>query len=335
MPDSFSRRAYSRWATLFFVVASILLGSIAGNALTDGVHWLGDWIAERGAISPGVAFIALVVVATLGLWFAVDRTVENLRFRGIKVLWSGSEGRYPQAAAHVLILGVSRFGRREGGATTPEARADRIALARSFIVEHDPRLVLRAPGDGGGSVELTGADAWTIEQLCHPRATIEDRASGLMLKLNDVSWQQAWRVLARQAAHPRALLERIHVVASDAMGVTEAAQLKVFREIIDALARRAAPHANIPPVEAPERGDLYQGNEIRDVDQIVGAIIEGELARCPDAQICIDITGGTRVYAIAAAIASMREQVIMSYVTPVGPDGAWNVHWMNIQQNEH
>ncbi len=334
MSDSFSRRSRSRWATLFFVIASILLGSIAGNALTDGVHWLGDWIAERGWMPPNLAFIGLVAAATLGLWFAVDRTVENLRFRGIRVLWSGAEGRYQQAASHVLILGVSRFGRREGVTTTPETQAARIALARAFIVERDPGLVLRLPGADGAPIELSGADDWSVEQLCHPRAIIEDRGRGLALKLNDVSWQQAWRVLLKQAGHPRALLERIHVAASESMGGAEAHQLRAFCAIIDALARRMASTNGIPSIEIPERGDLYQSNEIRGVDQTIGAIIARELARRPDAQICIDITGGTRVYATAAAIASMREQVIMSYVTPVGPDQAWDVHWINIQQNE-
>jgi hypothetical protein len=232
-------------------------------------------------------------------------TIGQQVFEGIAVRAEGTVTAVDHA--DVIVLPVSYpFGR------PPEPGDQRVAILAAY---------LRGEGHVGetaGGLRVA-ASAWEPEN-------VEERGFRILadgqqpVSLRGLAWRAAWRTLSVQLDGGR--LRRVVVVPS----TTTVLQAGTFADLLLQLLRRSGRSARVAGFdEAPGRGEILvtlTEPVAYDNLQALGAgferIIAGASGMARRPHVCFDITGGTKTYSVAAAFASVRETVSMSYVREDG-----------------
>ena len=329
----------SRARVACFALIAALSGSVAGNLLTVVGRWAVELarIAQTGGAAAfcqsfasgfNVPLVILGVLASCVFCYGAAAAARELRV-GFKVLAKGDEISEKEAGSHALVLTPS-FLFRDNVTRDDELVKRRAAMMRRFIVGREPGVLLRKGSDGGSlAQDIAGDREWQVADLCHRDAQLLDN-DGTSLQLKTVAWQQAWRTYIRLADHEHAALQRVHILPSDAFLGASDAYLKDYCDILKAFANRTE-FRNNPSIICSAKDQYYRSNNMEDVESILKRIVEDELARDAVGQVCIDITGGNRLYSAAAAICSMRERVIMAYVAPADEDEDPRPRWLDIR----
>jgi len=141
--------------------------------------------------------------------------------------------------------------------------------------------------------------SWTLGDLCESSAQFS--ASSGSFPLSEFAWQQAWRSVACTLDDG---MTRI-VVLPGATDQFSEIFVKVLRHIVGARA-----------VVEPWR-DPADYTRLEQLQPVLRDLIETELKRSPRGRVRVDVTGGTRIFPIAAAFESVNSRrVVFSYVRP-------------------
>jgi len=286
----------------FGLVLLAVSTSVLGNFTTDILKGTpSDW---AGANSSTVLWFAGASVACLGVSLFLA-TIGQQVFEGVAVRAEGTVTAVDHA--EVIVLPVSYpFGR------PLDAEDQRVAMLAAYLrgEDHDGETA------NGGRVP---ASAWQPEH-------VEDSGFRILaagqqpFSLCGLAWRAAWRTLSGQLDGGR--LRRVVVVPS----TTTVLQAGTFADLLLQLLRRSGRTARVGGFdETPRRGEiLVTLTEPVAYDNLeaLGAgferIIAGASGMARHPHVCFDITGGTKTYSVAAAFASIRETVSMSYVREDG-----------------
>jgi len=147
----------------------------------------------------------------------------------------------------------------------------------------------------------------TLELFARPRAAFEQSLKDLGIDVGSAAWLQAqWlpQLLCIAVQAPR--LNTIIVVPS----AESEGRVAAFREIVLTLwsrGRHGARTLTFPPTVAVDYDD-YEGLK----DCLEAAIARAGLRR---AELCVDVTAGTKLISIAGAVATLTSEVTCMYVT--------------------
>ena len=280
--------------------------SVLGNFITDILKGSpSDWASAH----PGtILWFAGASLACLGVALFLA-TIGQQVFEGIAVRAEGTVTAVDHA--DVIVLPVSYpFGR------PLDAGDQRVAMLAAYMrgEDHD--------GETAGGDRMPSSD-WRPEH-------VEDRGFRILaagqqpISLRGLAWRAAWRTLSGQLEGGR--LRRVVVVPSTATVL----QAGTFADLLLQLLRRSGRVARVAGFdETPGRGEiLVTLTEPVAYDNLhaLGAgferIVAGASSVARHPHVCFDITGGTKTYSVAAAFASVRETVSMSYVREDGDGSA-------------
>ncbi len=284
-------------------LAVAALGGVIGNAAYDWVKALATRIEATpppaGDPTGTWVFITLIVVAAASMWVVVALTADVIR-HGFRVRAIGAKDN--DVASEVLVLGLSLFSEGEiaGGEVAREA------ILAFLEGEADGRLT----GLAGGR-EVHGDGEWKLADLCEPGVQIVGLSG--TAALDDVSWQQAWRTVRRQLESRPRRLTRIEIVASYVFSHNKQKELADFVEALKLILDKELGKTH--GIAVHRQAETYDDMRLDEVQTMIEGIIDAARSRSPSARVCVDITGATRAYSAAAAICTLRENVIMSYVT--------------------
>lgn len=286
----------------FGLVLLAVTTSVLGNFATDLLKGSpSDWGGATFGTAVWFAGASLACLA-VSLFLA---TIGQQVFEGIAVRAEGTVTAVDHA--DVVVLPVSYpFGR------PLEPGDQRVALLAAYLrgEEHEGETV-------GGT--RMAASSWLPEH-------VEERGFRILaegqppVSLRGLAWRAAWRTLSAQLEGGR--LRRVVVVPS----TTTVMQAGTFADLLLQLLRRSGRSARVAGFEeAPGRGEILvtlTEPVAYDNLQALGAsferIIAGASGMARRPHISFDITGGTKTYSVAAAFASVRETVSMSYVREDG-----------------
>jgi len=286
----------------FGLVLLAVTTSVLGNFTTDILKGTpSDWASAN---SSTVLWFAAATLACLAVSLFLA-TIGQQVFEGIAVRAEGTVTAVDHA--DVIVLPVSYpFGR------PLEPGDQRVAILAAYLRGEGHR----GETTDGVSVE---ASAWQTEQVVDRGFRIVAEGQQTVM-LRGLAWRAAWRTLSAQLEGGK--LRRVVVVPS----TTTVLQAGTFADLLLQLLRRSGRAARVAGFdETPGRGEiLVTLTEPVPYDnlQALGASFEriiaaaSGVARHP--HVCFDITGGTKTYSVAAAFASVRETVSMSYVRDEG-----------------
>jgi len=286
----------------FGLVLLAVSTSVLGNFTTDLLKSSpSDW---AGGQSGSILWLVGASLACLGVSLFLA-TMGQQVFEGIAVRAEGTVTAVDHA--DVIVLPVSYpFGR------PLDASDQRVAMLAAYMRGEDHA------GETAGGDHVPASD-W---QPGH----VEDRGFRILaadqqpFSLRGLAWRAAWRTLSGQLEGGR--LRRVVVVPSTATVM----QAGTFADLLLQLLRRSGRVARVAGFdETPGRGEiLVTLTEPVPYDnlQALGAgferIVAGASGVTRHPHVCFDITGGTKTYSVAAAFASVRETVSMSYVREDG-----------------
>ena len=284
-----------------------LIGAILGNFVQYSACLLAD--VPSCAHPPFARFqviiLGLVFVLTYFIFACVLRASE-IFLHGIRV---NAQGAQPvDIQCQTLILPVSQpfsdLDESIPGYST--ICNERLISFQKYLEVGDASLHMLKVGERKIS-------NWTLDDLCEPTAML---CGDHGFDLDVLSWQQALRALAASPAPDEkrviAFEMKKIIVVSNTEGTNTFAAF--FRIIIELVAKRT----NADLAVIAERPVNYE-----DLDQLTKTLREiteresKNLTERSGARIRIDITGGTRVFGVAAALEATRsDQIIFSYVLP-------------------
>ncbi|WP_237152169.1 hypothetical protein [Oryzibacter oryziterrae] len=282
-----SERNIRLWIALLLSLAA-LCGNVPASIVTDALGALASDGLEK-ALSDCNWWLVAQAVGFGGLALALSYLgLSQFGLFGVRVLDQSSSVR-----VNALIITLS-----------PPMR-DHSKDSESAV--EDNLKLLEAAANGSKKVSTgTEMEEATLESLIAPIATID------RLSLDKLAWQQSWRTIDDQLGEDSHLEQIILIIGSYYNKSKEREdELKTYIKLTQEIVNKRTATLGKSAISLDTR--TVDNDDLESIQKLFNQLITN-ISTNKNNRIGIDITGGDRIYAFAAATTALAKNVYMFYV---------------------